>query len=84
MFLTKNVGNLPLQTISENSKFKIEAPTAANLESLQKKKEVKKTGPRTTAFSNISGLSSLSNSSFLRMIDSPFGQFGFLSAETFA
>ena len=73
MFVNKGFSNLPLPMIAENQKFKIQAPTAANLKSISEKKDVKKVGPRTTAFSTISGLSSLSNSSFLRMVDNPFG-----------
>jgi|LauGreDrversion4_2_1035121.scaffolds.fasta_scaffold764669_1 hypothetical protein len=85
MFLNKGFNNLPMPSIEENQKYKIQAPTASNLDSLQSKTEKKKIlgGPRTTAFSSISGLSSLSNSSFLRMIDNPFGQFGMLNSEAF-
>ena len=38
MFVNKGFSNLPLPMISENQKFKIQAPTAANLKNISEKK----------------------------------------------
>ena len=40
-------------------------------------------GPRTTAFSNMSSYSNMSNSSFFKFVDNPFG-LGFLQKNKFA
>lgn len=55
-------------------------PTVENLTKINMMtKSAMKGGPRTTAYSTISNFSRMSNASFFKMIDSPFGLAGGLA-----
>ena len=81
---TKNM-RLTMPSIPEIGPANVAAPTTENLNQLQKSKTVKKQGgPRTTAFSTMSGFSQMSNSSFMQMLNNPFGNFGLIGSAAFA
>lgn len=78
----------PLALIEEDGQCKQEVlqPTFENIKKIKPMKTTATRfggGPRTTAFSTISGFSQMSTSSFFKMLDSPFGNFGMLPGSVF-
>jgi hypothetical protein len=75
-----------MPSIPENGEISIQAPTNHLLNQLSKTtaKPKGKRGPQTTAFSTMSGFSQMSNSSFMNMVNNPFGLSGLFNQNMFA